>query len=296
MRVRADPIREVQRDRRVAIGVDQGESGVVRRPGRSGEPAPQERSRCAAGERQEHLLASRISQGIEPDLRPVAVEPQTSQEICRRDHGGAIRGEILKRPGADLTQPDVKLSVPVGDERDKPAIGRDVRLLLAAAPISEPSECRVGERVAGDLDGYSASGLPRRHSRGEREQRHPRQTFQPGVRRSGACPGTSVWSTSSIASISIRASPISLRRCFESFFRQRIRSRRIGAGVAAGRADQSGSRSRIFAIAVRDRLAGITPRARSPSRTARSQMPRYPCACRLVVPAPARGSCRRRSR
>ncbi len=53
---------------------------------------------------------------------------------------------------------------------------------------------------------------------------------------------------SSIASISILTSPISLRRCLGSFARQRSRSRRMGTGVAAGRADQSGSRSRIFPI------------------------------------------------
>ena len=49
-------------------------------------------------------------------------------------------------------------------------------------------------------------------------------------------------------SISIRTSPKSLSRRFGSLDRQRSRSRRIGTGVAAGRADQSGSRSRIFAI------------------------------------------------
>ena len=41
---------------------------------------------------------------------------------------------------------------------------------------------------------------------------------------------------------------MSLTRCFGSLTRQRSSSRRIGAGVAAGSADQSGSRSRIFAI------------------------------------------------
>ena len=41
---------------------------------------------------------------------------------------------------------------------------------------------------------------------------------------------------------------MSRRRCFGSLVRQRSRSRRIAAGVSAGSADQSGSRSRIFAI------------------------------------------------
>ena len=59
---------------------------------------------------------------------------------------------------------------------------------------------------------------------------------------------TAPGNTSSIASISIRASPISLKRSFGSFVRQRTRSRRIDSGVAGGSADQSGSRSRILAI------------------------------------------------
>ena len=55
-------------------------------------------------------------------------------------------------------------------------------------------------------------------------------------------------STSSIALSSILTSPISLRRCFGSLARHRSNSRRMDGGVAAGSADQSGSRSRIFAI------------------------------------------------
>ena len=41
---------------------------------------------------------------------------------------------------------------------------------------------------------------------------------------------------------------MSRSRCFRSFARQRSSSRRTGPGVAAGSADQSGSRSRILAI------------------------------------------------
>ncbi len=65
-----------------------------------------------------------------------------------------------------------------------------------------------------------------------------------GAARTRATPGT----TSAIASISIRTSPMSRRRPFGSFVKQRSRSRRIGSGVVAGSADQSGSRSRILAI------------------------------------------------
>ena len=75
---------------------------------------------------------------------------------------------------------------------------------------------------------------------------HFNQAFAGAAR--APCTSGVAGSTSCIAAISIRASPISLRRCFGSFARQRSRSRRIGAGVAAGNADQSGSRSRIFAI------------------------------------------------
>ena len=54
--------------------------------------------------------------------------------------------------------------------------------------------------------------------------------------------------TSSVASTSSLTSPMSRKRFFGSFTRQRSSSRRTEAGVVAGNADQSGSRSRIFAI------------------------------------------------
>src|SRR5204863_1195547 len=54
--------------------------------------------------------------------------------------------------------------------------------------------------------------------------------------------------TSSIAAISILTSPMSLRRYLGSFVRHRSNSRRIVGGVALGSTDQSGSRSRIFAM------------------------------------------------
>ena len=50
------------------------------------------------------------------------------------------------------------------------------------------------------------------------------------------------------SSMSVRASPMSRRRRLTLLSRQRSSSRRMGTGVAAGRTDQSGSRSRIAAI------------------------------------------------
>ena len=60
------------------------------------------------------------------------------------------------------------------------------------------------------------------------------------VRTTGESPDSS-------SSISIRASPIAWSRCLRSFFRHRSTSLRIGAGVSAGRAFQSGSSFRTEA-------------------------------------------------
>ena len=88
----------------------------------------------------------------------------------------------------------------------------------------KPRERRVGERVPGDLCGTGPPRFPRDHSRGERYQCAP--TAAIATRRSPERAGAPVTvgapgSTSSIASISIRTSPMSLSRCFGSFVRQR---------------------------------------------------------------------------
>ena len=57
-----------------------------------------------------------------------------------------------------------------------------------------------------------------------------------------------VGARASVSSMSSRASPMSRKRRFASFSRQRWSSRRTLTGVCAGRAFQSGSRSRIAAI------------------------------------------------
>jgi len=67
-------------------------------------------------------------------------------------------------------------------------------------------------------------------------------------RRAGLTVSATPGVTSSTASISRRTSPISLRRFFGSLVKQRTSSRRMDGGVEAGNANQSGSRSRIFAI------------------------------------------------
>ena len=123
-----------------------------------------------------------------------------------------------------------------------------------SAPPSEPPQSVKREKVG------LASGSSRLSA-----ERRPVHTATPTVSTPTAIHGSHVarlfagagdapsgsdahGSLSSIASISILTSPISRRRCLESFARQRNKSRRIGRGVAAGSADQSGSRSRIFPI------------------------------------------------
>ncbi len=81
-----------------------------------------------------------------------------------------------------------------------------------------------------------------------------------------------------------------------SFRRHRSSSVRMDAGVAAGSAVQSGSRSRMLTKRVGHRVAGETPGGPPASRTARTRTPRCRCACRPPARAPARGSCRPASR
>ena len=69
-----------------------------------------------------------------------------------------------------------------------------------------------------------------------------------GRGRVGDPRGLSTGPSPQISSISSLASPMSLSRALGSFARHRRRSRRSCSGTVAGNADQSGSRSRIFAI------------------------------------------------
>ena len=88
------------------------------------------------------------------------------------------------------------------------------------------------------------------HSAPIRPTRRTAAALQPRYSRNRIeCAGPADVGTSEGASIrSRRASPMSRRRRFGSFVRQRRRSRRIDGGVAAGSAVQSGSRSRSLAI------------------------------------------------
>ena len=61
------------------------------------------------------------------------------------------------------------------------------------------------------------------------------------------------------SSSSVRTSPMSRSRRLASLSRQRSKSRRMGAGVAAGKAGHSGSRSRIAAI-----VSGVATERDSP--------------------------------
>ena len=133
---------------------------------------------------------------------------------------GISRREIAKTPAADLAQPDVELTSLVGDEGHELPVGRNFPAPFRAFPVREARELGVGERVL--RRGRRAPGP---HSPTPRRARRARPTAATscGSSRSGGAtvapdaPG----STSSIASISIRTSPMSLRRCFGSFAKQR---------------------------------------------------------------------------
>ena len=63
----------------------------------------------------------------EPDLRSVAREPDRSHATVSGGCSSMPGVRLTKRPGAHLAQPDVVLTVAVGQERDEPAVGRDRR-------------------------------------------------------------------------------------------------------------------------------------------------------------------------
>ena len=90
----------------------------------------------------------------------------------------------------------------------------------------------------------------------------------------------SVWPSSSS-----RASPMSRRRRFGSFSRQRCNNRRIVDGVVPGSADQSGSRSRMAAIV----SATVSPaNAAWPVSIAHTTQPNAQMSVRLSARLPAR--------
>ena len=132
---------------------------------------------------------------------------------------------------------------------------------------------------------------------GERDQRHARQRGSPAAPHGGTAPAVRLPRLCvQRVSISIRASPMSRSRRFGSFSRQRRSSRRTAAGVAAGRAVQSGSRSRIAAIVSETVSPAKRDAAGQHLVEHAAERPDVGRACRPPARAPARGSCRRRCR
>ena len=165
---------------------------------------------------------------------------------------------LSKLAGAQLTHPDVELSGLVGEEGDEPAVGRDFGVLFRALPIRDARERGVGERVLlAVVAGRRASHAPTATASAASATHgsHVVRLFGASARhRSSVAPG----STSSIASISIRTSPISLRRCFGSFARQRSRSRRIGRRRRGGQRRPVRLALEDLRDRVRDRVARET--------------------------------------
>ncbi len=207
-----------------------------------------------------------------------------------------VEREVVERPGAHLTHPDVELSSPVGDEGHEPAVGRNLGVLFRALPVRDARERGVGERVL--LGGRCrASGLPRADRRAEHRERDPRQPRRATPCQARAAPAS-------------RSRPAALRRSRRS----RSGRRRCLSGAASDPSPGSGAAA-VESTQVSRRAAPTSParargssrssprpcrpqtsRARSTSRRGRSRRPRCRCACRPAVRVPARGSCRRRCR
>ena len=182
--------------------------------------------------------------------------------------------------------------VPIGQEHDELAVRRDVGKRFGAGEIGEACERRVLERIAPDafgaLRGQSAIANAATLQRPRRKRRRlasARTASRCCVAGASGAAGLLI-----VSSISIRASPMSRSRRFESFSRHRRSRPSMERGVAAGSAAQSGSRCRIDAI-VSDT---VSPRnATRPVSISNSTQPKAQMSVRLSTAcrAPAPGSC-----
>ena len=153
--------------------------------------------------------------------------------------------EVREGSRANPAQPQVELSILVRRRRRRNS--RPVKFLRPPSGLPNPSTSKISRWPAGFLARPQGAGPPtHQHLRRVRPGPPTEATSSVFAGPEAALRSEPCGSSSSIASIPSRTSPISLRRSFGSFARQRRSSRRTAAGVAAGRADQSGSRSRIL--------------------------------------------------
>ena len=229
------------------------------------------RRRRSASRRSRPTRAARRSPGS--TSRPAAPRPSTRPRRCSsspRD-GAASSGELdddsssdtlaivalvvgalgLVAGGAALVlsrrrgRPG-RLNVGVDGRRGRDVSAVAVNRTAARGGGGPGARCRRGGRVAtaaGRRASLVATVMASATTANQGSHVVPRLRSARGTTAAFAPAGTS-----SNASISIRTSPISRRRFFESFERHRTSKRRMDAGVVAGSADQSGSRSRILAI------------------------------------------------
>ena len=238
----------------------------------------------------------------EDDPRAVGRKANSAgRGIAQLSHSAV--GEVVEVARPDLARPTRPTCLAVGEKHDELPVARNGGVMSAPsksvnlvnfAPSSGfrqkySERCRY-QAAAPPMTSRAAAGRgpPRR----ARLTRSPRSGDQ-RLARSRVAPRRRGTMAPSASSISRRASPMSRRRRFASFSRQRWSNRRMLAGVCAGRRVPVGFAFEDRRDRVGDRLARETPAGPSASRTPRSRTPRCRCACRPASHAPARDSCRR---
>ena len=291
------PVRSARNKGSPSVAVNVDETSVVSRPGWSGVGPCQERSRRAAGQRNEDFGSPGIAGTIEPDLRPVAIEPEASQDVPGRHHRGDVEREIVELPGAQLTDPDVELPSRSATKATNLPSGE------ISACSSVPSQFVTRENVA-LASGFSPTLRRRRpsrfpHDRYRRRARRapPTAATSQRARRSGRLGRRGRPRQHLVDRVDLDPDVADIPQALLRILRQTAEqepSNRLRASQPA--APTSPARARGSSRSSPRPCRRQTRRARSTSRRARTRRPRCRCACRPAGRAPARDSCRRRCR
>ena len=142
------------------------EPGAIGRPGGRVGALAQERPRRAAGQRHEQLRFPVSPMPMNQISAPSPEKPKLRRMRRRRRQRRDVSREVDETSGAHLAHPEVELTVAVGEERDEPAVGRNLGAAFGALPIGEARELRVGQRVI-DGGGAVPSSQPARSGRHE---------------------------------------------------------------------------------------------------------------------------------
>ena len=156
---------------------------------------------------------------------------------------------FLKPPGGHLTRKEVELAIAVGEKRDDFSIGRDLGVAFGASPVGQEPEAFGGQRVLESVTGRSPLSNVPTATPARRVPPTAATVLRPlGPERAGAgvvsTPGKRLVHAVDLDPHVADVSQALLRVLGQT----RNNSRRTDGGVVTGSADQSGSRSSIFAI------------------------------------------------